>query len=236
MEEAVLDDAADWLERILQQELKQEVDREDMVVRTLPVFIAAIGVMLAFVGLVLQKLPKLSGDPLIFVTYCGLFSLVLLIAAVIGILIYALRDRTVFRPLGGRRLADYVDSLRDFHADAGTAAEVETRVLADVRATQCDQLAYSIAANREINDRRRQARGAAFTILLAVDPCVGDAVGSSYRHCHWAGRPSCRRRPIHWSHATRRFPSGSRKCRRCGRSVRGRSPTVRSTMSTNCVG
>lgn len=168
MDEAVLDDAADWLERILQQELKQEVDQEDMVVRTLPVFIAAIGVMLAFVGLVLQKLPKLSGDPLIFVTYCGLFSLVLLIAAVIGILIYALRDRTVFRPLGGRRLADYVDSLRDFHADAGTAAEVETRVLADVRATQCDQLAYSIAANREINDRRRQARGAAFTILLAA--------------------------------------------------------------------
>src|SRR5690242_10543276 len=75
--------AAEYLEKLVTESFKRELDQEENVVRSLPFFATSIGVLITFVGFVRTTLPAFSLTAWPIIAYGLLFSLLCALAALL---------------------------------------------------------------------------------------------------------------------------------------------------------
>jgi hypothetical protein len=182
--------AAEYLEKLVGDGFKREMDQEENVVRSLPFFATSIGVLVAFISLARPALPPASDDPMTIVAYVLLGGVVACLAGLLGFLFMAVRHRTYTYPMNEAALIKFTGELTAYYSsalpsvigvDADDAADdtvgnrvdpdlardaVEKAVVADLRRELTNQLAAAAMTSRENNAKRLRARSRAFAALI----------------------------------------------------------------------
>lgn len=168
-------EAGGYLERLVADGFKRELEQEENIVRSLPFFATSLGVLVAFMGLTRPMLPPLSWKWDVIVLY-GLLVLTLTsLAALLAFLWRALRWHEHAAPVQTGELAGYASELHAYYraaeaqrADTDPEVTVESAIVADLRALSIRQMSDAAATMRRDNLIRLRARARAFAALLAA--------------------------------------------------------------------
>jgi hypothetical protein len=164
--------AAEYLEKIVADGFRRELDQEENVVRSLSFFATSLGVLVAFLGLAMPLLPPLAAEPVAVAAYAALAVVVASLALLLFFLFDAIRVRRFEYPSDELALRDYARRLTAYYSQ-GTADGrppapdvVAGAVLDDLRATVTGQLAEAARVSRRNNADRLRARARAFSALM----------------------------------------------------------------------
>jgi hypothetical protein len=164
--------AAEYLEKIVADGFRRELDQEVNVVRSLPFFATSLGVLVAFLGLAMPLLPPLAAEPVAVAAYASLAVVVASLALLLFFLFDSIRvkrfeypsDELALRGYARRLTAYYAQCTVDGHPPAPDV--VAGAVLDDLRATVTGQLAEAARVSRRNNAERLQACARAFSTLI----------------------------------------------------------------------
>ncbi|NUB11282.1 hypothetical protein GAY28_00355 [Azospirillum brasilense] len=164
--------AAEYLDKLVTESFKRELDQEENVVRSLPFFATSIGALLAFVGFARGTLPAFSVAAWPLLVYGLLACLLVSLVALIFFLYQSVRQRTFTYPMQERELIDYATGLITYYrqvaeaapekAEPGAEAEddtdpvevIERAIVDDLRKAMLDQIAAAARASRANNASR----------------------------------------------------------------------------------
>ncbi len=159
----------EYLEKLFADAFRREVEQEENVLRTLPLFAA-------LASLTLLVLREFGGDiPPIDGTWANLalHGLLIAIAAaflyVFVFMFVALRARRYQFPDDETEIRRTADDLLDFYVNEGLPqAEAEAQAHRELRQQMIAQFAAAASNNRQQNERRHAARSRAFNGLTAA--------------------------------------------------------------------
>lgn len=185
--------AGDYLEKLVLDGFKRELDQEENVVRSLPFFATSIGIMITLISLTIYNLPAADHDLWIIFIYGILVLLIADIFALLYFLHQAIRTRAFGYPMHEEDLLGYAKRLMSYYtptppasaadsnleantlavvrsdtpgSDLDVHAIVERAVLEDLRNVFITQLATSAGISRRNNWARLKARSRAFHFLI----------------------------------------------------------------------
>jgi hypothetical protein len=178
--------AAEYLEKLIAESFKRELDQEENVIRSLPFFATSIGVLVTFIGFVRGLLPAFSWTSWPVLGYGVLVhgSLAGLLVSLIALLLFlyqAVRERKFNYPMSEAEMLNYIAGLTTYYRDlaeqspgSGGGEEIDPMevidraVVDDIRATMMGQMAASAAVSRSNNLARLKARARAFSALMTA--------------------------------------------------------------------
>ncbi|EWY36954.1 hypothetical protein N825_22850 [Skermanella stibiiresistens SB22] len=177
--------ASEYLEKLIADSFKREMDQEENVIRSLPFFATSIGVLVTFVGFARGLLPAFSRTswPELgygILVHGALAGLLVSLLALLLFLYKAVRERQFEYPMSESEMLDYAASLTAYYralADEATASGggdddpvevIERAVVDDLRATMMGQMAASAKLSRANNLARLKARARAFSALMTA--------------------------------------------------------------------
>lgn len=156
-----------YLEAVFEERYKRQLEQEENVSRTLPFFAAALAVLANIIGLLRPSIPSFSMSVFALAVHACLAGLGFSILYSIVALWFAVRRKEFYYPTQEDEVRAYVAGLREYYASLGLSeAEIEGKIIADLRGMMIDQYARSAMHNRRINDARVTARAAAATSLM----------------------------------------------------------------------
>jgi hypothetical protein len=159
----------EYLERIVAEQYKREVDQEENVIRSLPFAATGLAVIFTSTIFVRNSVPclKFSVYSIIMWTLLTIFCLDTALA------LYFLsseiaRKRLDYLPPSDK-LYSYVTQLRKYYEQLGTPpSEIERRVIEDTRTLMIEQYSLGAIHMRNINVQRLRARTRAFQSLIVA--------------------------------------------------------------------
>lgn len=189
--------AAEYVERLVSEHYKRELEQEENVVRSLPFFATSIGVLVTFVGFARGLLPSASLKPWPLLVFGLLSGVLASLASLLYFLYQVVRRREDKSPMHAEEILAYSGSLATYYrkgteapdapeddgvkllspagADAdGPAMEsatdqvVEQAIMDDLRNTLIPQIAKAAQASRSNNWARLRARSRAFSALMVA--------------------------------------------------------------------
>jgi hypothetical protein len=161
--------ADEFVEKLIGEGYKRELDQEENVVRSLPFFATSLGVLATALGLARPAIGPfaLAAFPLAIYATLGFIGLAILLVLVF--LLQATRPRQFKLPMSEQALLGYRTSLRDYYAASGKdEATLAEAMLADMREEVTRQVAEATRITRQNNLARLRARGRAVTALVAA--------------------------------------------------------------------
>jgi hypothetical protein len=176
--------ATEYLEKLVTDGLKREIDQDENVVRSLPFFATSLGVLITFIGFARNTLPEFTLTLWPILTYGLMAAILASLAFLLWFLAQAVRVRTFNYPMSELDLIRYAVDLTRYYqeaeptrgdgkanrdgSDADPVAVVERAVIDDLRAAMTQQCADAAVTSRFNNSKRLKARARALTILMAA--------------------------------------------------------------------
>ena len=162
--------SAEYVEKLVADAYKRELDQEENVFRSMPFFATTFGVVATAIGLARPAIGPLDGTPAAICIYLLLAATFLATAAGLAFLFQAVRARKFEMPMGDHDLIAWRKKLESFYAEAGESEEAtNAAIMADLRDDMTRQLATATALARANNLSRNQARGrAAGALIIAI--------------------------------------------------------------------
>jgi hypothetical protein len=160
-------DANEYLEKIVADSYKRELDQEENVVRSLPFAAAALAVISTIIVIVRSYIP---------VWLIGLYSIVVWVllvafgtsvALALCFLYFAVAPKRLQYLSPSNELYSYVTDLRNYYITIGTPSQqVEQQIIEDTRVLMIEQYTMGAAHNQRVNLERSRARTRAFATLI----------------------------------------------------------------------
>ncbi|UEM06871.1 hypothetical protein JL101_030760 (plasmid) [Skermanella rosea] len=174
--------AAEYLERLVTEGFRRELDQEENVVRSLPFFATSVGILITFIGFAHGTLAPFALAFWPLLEHGLLAGLIGSLALLLWFLFQAVRLRTFSYAMGEveliRHAADltaYYRQAEDQDAGGGPAgseadptALVEQAVIDDLRGILTRQFAEAAVVSRANNAKRLRARARAFSVLMVA--------------------------------------------------------------------
>lgn len=159
----------EYLEGILADSYRHEVDQEELLARSLPSLATALAVLAILLAVALPEIPMLAWSPYSIVVYLILAFLAISAFLAILFLVWALWPRRFAYLMRESDLSSYMRNLRRYYRHTELSpAEIEEAVAADVRDAMIEQYAEGAIRNRANNAERAGARSGALAALLAA--------------------------------------------------------------------
>lgn len=173
--------AAEYLEKLVGDSFKRELDQEENVVRSLPFFATSIGVLITFIGFARGALPAFvwTGWPIL--VYGLLTGLLTSLIALLVFLYQAVCQRKFNYPMQEAELIEYAANLTAYYREVAASEPanqedeegdpveiVERAVIDDIRNTMLEQTSTAARLSRSNNWARLKARARAFSALMAA--------------------------------------------------------------------
>lgn len=173
-------DSREYLETIVAESYRAELEHEENVIRSLPFVAGALAVLATALSFARSYLPNLY--PII--VYALMVGLGIAVLIVITFLLIALGHARRYEYISsGAELRAYREDLIAFYQNTGVAAaQVDGQVLSDMRETIIDQYIVGSMHNRMNNERAAAARNRAFTSLVAALAIAFALVGAISLH------------------------------------------------------
>jgi hypothetical protein len=173
-----LSKADEYIEKIITEAYKRELEREENVFRSLPFFATTLGVLATAIGLARPAIGPLDGGVYAWAIYSVLAATALATTAALVFLFQAIRRRGFKDPMRETDLMEYRADLQEFYAGADAPADAtDTAVASELRQAMSAQLAEATESARENNIRRIEARSRAAVALLVAISLVFALVG-----------------------------------------------------------
>gem|GEM_PF-1184564 len=173
--------AAEYVEKLVSESFKRELDQEENVVRSLPFFATSIGVLMTLVGFARSALPALTWEVWSVLAYGFLAGILISLAAVLVFLYQAVYERRFLYPMAEPELIGYATQLTGYYEVIANSSQqlgdtpecpdlgtVDALVVRDVRAAVTKQAAEAAVRSRSKTLLRLKARARAFSALLAA--------------------------------------------------------------------
>jgi hypothetical protein len=160
-------DANEYLERIVAESYKREIDQEENVARSLPFVAAALAVLATILSFARSYIPTYVTAVYPIAIYTLLIGFGIAVIFVIIFLFLAVRRRRFQYIATSAELYDYTRNLRNYYESLGrTPDEIEKSITEDTRVFMIQQYATGATHNQAINIGRSGARSRAFTSLV----------------------------------------------------------------------
>lgn len=156
----------EYLEKYFADAYKRELDKEENVVRSLPMFAAALAFVAASLGSVHGSLPKLACAPFPLTIWAILVLLLCCVGIAFVYLFKIVRFNAFHYVPREDEMATYARQLRDHYAAEGMQ-EGDEAVVADLRRHLIETLSKAVVNNRGVLHRKEIARGRAVQALSA---------------------------------------------------------------------
>ena len=161
---------AEYVEKIVAELFKREADQEENVVRILPFFATALGVVATMLIFVRPALCPPSLQPMTIAIYGVLLATVVVVFVVLGFLIVSVWPRRFQVPMTEEALLGYAEELTNYYTAPGpetpAAGTIEDAIVDDLREAMTKQMAIAATRSRAINSTRLGARSRAVTALV----------------------------------------------------------------------
>jgi hypothetical protein len=160
---------SEYLEKILSDAYKREIDQEENVVRSLPFVAATLAVLFTIISLSRESIPKYTNSYYENFIYALLILLIAAVSLIIWYLLIAVRPRRFEYLMSEKDLKQYADDLRHYYSQIHTrASDIEQKLMVDLRQTMVDQYSVGAMNNRANNVSRARARARSFTSLVVA--------------------------------------------------------------------
>jgi hypothetical protein len=163
-------DTNEYLEALMGELYKREIDQEENVVRSLPFVAVGLALLSTIMIFIAKYIPT---HPLCIYTITVWIMLFLLVCLIVRIIffLYVSVSRQTFQYIASPNiLYDHATNLISYYTILGrTSPEVTDSVIADMRTLMIQQYATGATHNQAINIARSAARGKAFgSLVLAL--------------------------------------------------------------------
>lgn len=157
----------DHLEKVLEGAFKREYEQDENVVRSLPFFATALGVVVAIFGQLVARVP--GAQPWRTIAAFLLALAAFAFGRTLWCLFQTVRARTYQIPPNELTLIAWCEDLRDFYiANGKSLADAEIEVKADLQKEMVMIYANSASYNRPVNQQKtaHRTRGLTWLIIL----------------------------------------------------------------------
>ena len=162
----------EYVEQVVRDGFNREADQDENVMRSLPFFATALGLLATVFGLTHATICRPARSVLSVSIYAAILSLGVCVALSVVFLLRAVRSRAFSYPMPESEFIEYAAEVLEEQQQAAAStddpAALETAALVELRATRIQQLAEAAEANRANNLDRNRARGLALTALIAA--------------------------------------------------------------------
>lgn len=175
----------EYLEKILEASFKREFEQDENVVRSLPFFATALGVIVAIFSQIITRMPAPETGA------AGIVNIMLAGAAgaftwVLWCLFQIVRVREYKVPPDEQKLVAWAEALRAYYAKQGkTPAQAEKAATSDLRNRMIAAYAESAVHNREVNRSKFKHRTIGLTWLVILMALATLAVGVIFVEKRW---------------------------------------------------
>ncbi len=161
--------SSEYVERLVAEGYRRELDQDENVVRSLPFFATSLGVLATAIGLARPAIGPFEWSAMSVAIHAALVATALAILLVLLFLVAATRPRRFETIMEEGALIEFRASLEEYYMASGAgAATLEEAVTADLREEVTQQLARAAAVTRRNNLARLKARGRAVLALLVA--------------------------------------------------------------------
>lgn len=161
--------ANEYLESVLKDAFKRELEVDENVARTLPFFAATLALVVTLYGYATTKLPPLELRSLSLLLHLLLLAGAGCLGGVIYSLFQAVRARVYRLPPRETELIAWADGLKAFYAEQGMNPEAaDEKVAQDLKSRMIVEFAEGVEHNRSANVPKLKARAQGFTLLVAA--------------------------------------------------------------------
>lgn len=163
------DDLDDYLETVNEAAFKREYEQGEHIMKSLPFFAAVLGVAVAILVKIFERLPEFRAGPGMTTTLCLLVLALCLFLRIIWSLIQLVRERAALLPSDEIQMSSWADLLVEFHKKA-SLTEIAARNAAkrDVQARMIQEYARCAVHTRLQNDIRISERSIGFSCLAIL--------------------------------------------------------------------
>jgi hypothetical protein len=157
----------EYLEALMAESYKREIEQEENVIRSLPFVVVGLAVISTIMIFVSKYIPTLSFDSYRLIVWGMLIVFGCLIVSVIIFLLRAVSGVRFLRVRNSTDLYEYFMKLSKYYRDLGrTPSQISEAVVNDMRILMAQHYAISSTHNQAINFSRSKARARAFVSLV----------------------------------------------------------------------
>lgn len=161
--------ADEYVEKVVAESYKRELDQEENVVRSLPFFATSLGILATALGLARTGIGPFSWSGIQLAIYVTLAVTGVSVMAVLAFLVEAIRPRDFKNPMTEQDLISYRSNLEAYYAAFDKdAATLEAAVTDDLRQAFSRQIAEAARIVRANNLQRLQARSRGLMALIVA--------------------------------------------------------------------
>lgn len=159
----------EYLESVIKDAFKRELEVDENIARTLPFFAATLALVATLYSFILSRILPLSFSWLSVVLHILLALAAVVMIWVLWQLFQAVRQREFRLPPKETEILDWVEGLQDFYKKDGlTPNNVDARVATQLRQWLTVEFAEAAEHNRTANKPKLAARANGFTALVAL--------------------------------------------------------------------
>jgi hypothetical protein len=160
-------DANEYLEKVVAESYKREIDQEENVVRSLPFVATALAVLSTIMIFLRSYVPAYSFNAYPILIWILLVSLGVSIVIIIWRLYLAVRQQSYQYLSPTDQIYTYVVGLRNYYNTLSkTPQEIEEAIIEDIRTFMIQQYTIGATHNQAINITRSGARAQALASLV----------------------------------------------------------------------
>lgn len=175
----------EFLEKVFEAAFKRESEQDENIVRSLPFFVAALGLVLAIFSQVAVRMPPV-GTPSSFCLYLFFGSATALFLNILWCLFQLVRARDFKLPPNEEKLLEWANSLQQFHKTGNrTRKAAEDLAIADVRRRLVEAYAEAAVDNRKSNRHKFRYRAQGFMGLVLLMVLASASVGVIFLDKTW---------------------------------------------------
>lgn len=177
----------DHLEKVLEAAFKREYEQDENIVRSLPFFATALGVVVAIFGQLVSRIPSVQPwkaiAAILLILSAGAF------ARTLWCLFQTVRARIYQIPPNELTLIAWCEDLRDFHiANGKSLTDAEAEVKLDLQKEMVAIYGSSANFNRPVNQQKtaHRTRGLTWLVILLTLASANVAVIVLSSELHWS--------------------------------------------------
>ncbi|MFC7378255.1 hypothetical protein [Brevundimonas sp. GCM10030266] len=175
----------EFLEKVFEAAFKRESEQDENIVRSLPFFVAALGLVLAIFSQVVVRMPPVGTIASAFL-YVLFGSATAIFSNILWCLFQLVRARDFKLPPNEERLLEWADSLQKFHKTGKrTRKAAEELAIVDVRRRLVEAYAEAAVDNRKSNRHKFKYRAQGFMGLVLLMVLASASVGVIFFDKTW---------------------------------------------------
>jgi hypothetical protein len=160
-------EANEYLENLLAESYKRELDQEENVIRSLPFAAAALAVISTIMVVVRSYVPADAIGLYPMVVWALLIAFGISVGLALCFLFLAVAPTRLQYLSPSNELYSYVNDLRDYYTSLGTPlGKIEQQVIEDTRTFMIEQYTIGATHNQRVNVERSRVRTRAFATLI----------------------------------------------------------------------